>query len=140
MAFSEKDLNSLIEKDPLTRAMFERYASNKRIEFNNKRVIDKKHIEFLLMMPEDLLEADFPSGIFYKNIRRLAAVELFLKGKEPGEEALNAEVAKTIKRGVIGKIKSNELLAKGEINLLRKAIKNKIKKIRGMLAWEKKTE
>ena len=47
LLFSEQKLKTLIEKDPLTRAMFDSYISDKKFDFNHGRIIDKKHINFL---------------------------------------------------------------------------------------------
>jgi len=79
LLFSEEKLRTLIEKDPLTRIMFNNYISNKKIDFDYKKKIDEKHIMFLLMMPEDLLELRLPSKIFYNNLRRLITIEEFFK-------------------------------------------------------------
>lgn len=131
LLFSEKKLRTLVEKDPLTRAMFNSYISNKKIELNYKKTIDEKHIKFLLMMPEDLLELKMPSKIFYDNLRRLITIKQFLKNKELDREIILNQIEKEINIKLLNKIKNNKEINNKEINSLRKVIKEKIKSIRG---------
>lgn len=133
LSFSEKKLKILIEKDPLTKAMFDSYISNKKIELNYKRTIDKKHIRFLLMMPEDLLELKLPSKIFYDNLRRLITMEQFLKNEELYGEAILNQIKKEIDAKLLNKIKNDKEINDKEINSLRKVIKEKINNIMGAI-------
>lgn len=126
LLYDEQKLKILIEKDPLTRAMFNSYISNSKIKLNYKKIIDKNHIEFLLMMPEDLLELKMPSKIFYDNIRRLITIELFLKNRELNRETILNLINKEINIKLLNKIKDNETISGEEINSLRKVIKEKI--------------
>lgn len=129
LLFKEEKLRTLIEKDPLIRTMFNNYISNKKINLNYKRTIDKKHIKFLLMMPEDLLELEMPSKIFYDNLRRLISIEQFLINEELDRIFILNRLKKEIKGDLLSKLKNNELISNEETNSLRKLIKEKIKNI-----------
>ena len=133
LLFNEKKLKTLIEKDPLTRTMFNSYVSNKKIELRYKKIVDEKHIKFLLMMPEDLLELKLPSKIFYDNLRRLITIEQFLKNKKLDREIILKQIKKEINIKLLNKIKNNDEINDKETNLLRKVIKEKIKGIKRMM-------
>lgn len=133
LLFNEKKLRDLIEKDPITRVMLNNYISNKKIDFNYKTKIDKKHILFLLMMPEDLLELSMPSKIVYNNLRRLIAIEEFLRNKNLEREDLLNKIKKEINIKLLDKIKNNEEVNNEEMSILREFIKKKIKNIKKMI-------
>ena len=76
--------------------MFNSYISNKKIKLSQKKTIDEKHIKFLLMMPEDLLELKLPSKIFYSNLRRLITIEQFLRDRELDREAISNQIKNKI--------------------------------------------
>jgi len=133
LLFNEERLRDLIEKDPLTRVMLNNYVSNKKIDFDYKIKIDKKHILFLLMMPEDLLELSMPSKIFYDNLRRLVAIEEFLRNKGLERESLLNKIKKEIDIRLLDKIKNNEEVNNEEMSILRDFIKKKIKKIKKIM-------
>ena len=126
-------LRTLIEKDPLTRVMLNNYVSNKKMDFDYKKKIDEKHIKFLLMMPEDLLELKLPSKTFYDNLRRLITIEQFLRNKELERQDLLNQVKKEINIKLLDKIKNNEEINDGEIDILRRLIRVKIKNIKSMM-------
>lgn len=133
LLFNQEKLNGLIEKDPLTRVMFNNYVSNKKIDFDYKKKTDEKHIMFLLMMPEDLLELRLPGRIFYDNLRRLIAIEEFLKNKDLEREDLLTKIEKEINIKLLNKIKNNEEIDNEEIAVLRNFIKKKIKNIKKIM-------
>lgn len=136
--FNEENLRTLIEKDPLTRVMFNNYISNKKICFDYKKTIDEKHILFLLMMPEDLLELILPSRVFYDNLRRLTTIEEFLRNKDLEREYILNKIKEEIDIKLFNKIKNNEDINHGEINILREFIKKKIKNIKKIMKNEQK--
>ena len=133
LLFNEEKLKSMIEKDPITRVMLNNYISNKKIDFDYKNKIDKKHIKFLLMMPEDLLELKMPSKIIYDNLRRLIAIEEFLRNKDLEREDLLNQIKKKIDIRLLDKIKNNEEVNNEEMNILKEFIKKKIKNIKKMI-------
>lgn len=136
LLFNEQRLKSLIEIDPLIKAMFNNYVSDRKIELNNKRIIDKKHIKFLLMMPEDLLEIEMPSKIFYDNLRRLITIERFLKNKKLDREDILLQLKKEINIKLLDKIKDNKEVSNEEVKSLRGFIKKKIINIKRILKNE----
>jgi hypothetical protein len=133
LLFNEEKLRTLIEKDPLTRVMLNNYVSNRKINFDYKKKIDEKHIMFLLMMPEDLLELRLPSKTFYDNLRRLITIEQFLRNKELERQELLNQVKKEINIKLLDKIKNNEEINSEEVSILREFIKKKIKKIKKIM-------
>src|SRR4030043_318398 len=130
LLFNEKKLRILMEKDPITRVMLNNYISNKKINLDYKKKIDEKHVMFLLMMPEDLLELRLPSKIFYDNLRRLIAIEEFLRNKDLGRQNLLNKIKKEINIKLLDKIKNNKEINDEEIEILRRLIRIKIKNIK----------
>ncbi len=133
LVFNKRELKTLIEKDPLTRAMLNSYVSNKKIEFDYKKTIDENHINFLLMMPEDLLEITLFSRTFYDSLRRLIVIEQFLKDKELDRREILNQIKKDMNPELLTKIKNNAELNSNEIETLRKIMGEKIKKIRKIM-------
>jgi len=133
LLFNDEKLRILMEKDPLVRVMFNNYISNKKIYFDYKKKIDEKHILFLLMMPEDLLELTLPSKVFYDNLRRLTAIEEFLRNKDLEREYLLNKIREEIGIKLFDKIKNNEEINDREISILREFIKKKIKDIKKIM-------
>ncbi|MFH1710808.1 MAG: nucleotidyltransferase domain-containing protein [Nanoarchaeota archaeon] len=113
---------------PLTRNMLGQSVSNKKFNIPEKR-IDKKHIEFLLMMPEDLMKIKVNSRVFYDSIRRLIVIGKFLEGKEKSRENIEKEMAENLGK-MFEKIRDNEEISEKEISEIRKIIKKKLNKIR----------
>ena len=133
LLFNEEKLEKLIKIDPLTKVMLNNYISNKDIKLVYKKIINKKHIKFLLMMPEDLLEINLSSKIFYNNLQRLIAIERFLKNMSLDIKNISFQLEKELDIEILNKIKDNKEINKKEKEILRKKIKKKISDIRGML-------
>lgn len=137
--FGEKKLTELLGICPLTRLMFSRYLSSAETELNKKRrKINIPHLEYLLMMPEDLLEISPNSKIFYDNTRRLVAIERFLKGEEENIEKLNKEVALLLGERLAFRLKENQEINKENLHFIRRVFLEKIKKIKGILHGKKR--
>ncbi len=132
LSFNHEKLKELIEKDPLTRAMFQKYISNKKINLDYKKKINWRHIKILLMMPEDLLELDLPSKIFFDNIRRLMTIERFLYNKDLSRKVILEEMKKNIPLDLFHKIKDNDNIDKSELRILRRIIKEKLIRIKSL--------
>lgn len=126
LLFNEEKLNTLIEKDPLIRTMLNNYISDRKINLSNKRIIDERHIRFLLMMPEDLLELEMSSKIFYDNLKRLIAIERFLKNKKLDRETILAQLKKEVNPKLLNKIEDNKEINDKEIKSLRNLLREKI--------------
>lgn len=133
LLIQESKFNNLLMKCPLTISMFDKYISSERIDLRFKRELDKRHIEFLLMMPEDLLEINVQSKIFLDNIRRLVTIERFLDKKLLNLYDINKDIWGLVNRNLYNRMDSNDLLLKHEIKFIRNIIKLKIKKIKETL-------
>src|SRR3989338_7492930 len=126
LAIEENRFWHLLKSCPLTMAMFSSFICSKPIKISDERVIDKKHIRFLLMMPYDLLEIKLNSRSFFDSLRRLATIERFLKNKSLEMNAINDELKTSINDLLYKKIKNNEEIDKSSIEILRKIIKLKL--------------
>lgn len=136
IAIQEDKLHFLEKNCPLTKSMFYYYISNKEFNPSAERNIDKNHIKFLLMMPEDLLEINIGSKKFYDNIRRLITIKRFLEDKELNPKKINNElelILNKIGTDVISILKNNEQIDEKIIKKLREIIKNKLKDIKNFL-------
>ena len=78
LAIEEKSFNSLVKICPLTRSTLYYFVSNRKFVLPEESIFDKNHINFLLMMPYDLLKINAGSRTFYDNIRRLTTIQRFL--------------------------------------------------------------
>jgi hypothetical protein len=136
LAMKEDAFNRLIKICPLTRSMLSYFISNKELELPEQEY-DKNHIQFLLMMPEDLLKIDAGSRAFYDSLRRLIAIERFLEEKKLDSQEIEQELEKLL--GSLFKvIKENKSISKKQVAEIRKLIKIKLKKInKFMKKWEK---
>ena len=129
-----KILESLLAYCPMTRAMLSAYISDNTNHITtNDKILNKNHIEFLLMMPEDLLTTTLSSKIFLDNLRRLVTIELFLDNKDLGYHNMIKTQQAALGPELYARMKSNDLLFEDEIEEVRKIFKEKIKAIRKKL-------
>lgn len=133
LLFSRDRLKTLVEKDPLIRSMFHSYICNKKMDITYKMVLDAKHIEFLLMMPSDLLEITLSSRVYYDNIRRLVTIQRFLENKSLDRKSISNEIKSMIDAGLLKKMIDNSDVTEKEISALRKIIKEKLDAIRELV-------
>lgn len=136
LAVKKNAFESLVRICPLTRSMLSYFVSNK--EFNlPKAKFDKKHIEFLLMMPQDLLKINAGSRVFYDNLRRLITIERFLKNKNLDSLEIEKELKKLLGLLFIN-MKNNESINDKDIKKIRNLIKLKLKITNKLIRkWEK---
>ena len=130
--YTEKELEDLLIYDPITISIFSIHIGNKKL-IKRKKMIDKMHLKFLLMMPKDLLKIRLPSRIFFDNLRRLETIEKFLKNKSLDIISINGKIKNLIGGDLFKRIKMNEEINKKEIDLFRKIIQNKIRNIEKLL-------
>lgn len=130
MLIQESKFNDLLKICPLTISMFSNYISNKDTSLVIKRKLDKNHIKFLLMMPEDLLEVKVSSKIFLNGIRRLVTIERFLNKKLLDILSINNNVKNLINKNLYNRMNLNEFISENEIKFIRNIIKIKIKNIK----------
>jgi predicted nucleotidyltransferase len=130
LSYSEEKLRELLEIDPMIRSMLFYFVSNKKIEIQKERQIDKKHIEFLLMMPEDLLRINAESRVYFDSLRRLLTIREFLDKKDEDPIWILSKLEKLLGNRLYQKIKNNQQINSNEIRLIRNVMKNQIKLIR----------
>ncbi len=133
ISVNKNKLDYLIKICPLVRGIFHYCVSNKRIIKLPKREIEKNHIMFLLMMPEDILTTTLNSRYFYDSLRRLITIEKFLKEKEQDLRLINKQMEKYLDKDLIKTLINNEILNEKEVDYLRKVIKEKLDYIKRRL-------
>ena len=137
ISFNKEKLKIFIETDPLIRAMFNNYISNKKINLGFNKKINWNHLNFLLMMPEDLLDLEVSSRIYFDNLRRLITIERFLNNKQLSRKIILDEILNILPENLLNRIRSNQPTNNKEIKLIKNIIKEKIKKIRSIKNGEK---
>ncbi|MFH1053593.1 MAG: hypothetical protein V1740_04230 [Candidatus Woesearchaeota archaeon] len=130
---TEDKLKKFVEKDLIMKSMFENFISNIDIQTDYKSILDKNHIEFMLMMPSDLLKIRLESRTFYKTIRRLVTIERGLKNKKLDRKEIVNETDKMIKNDLLEKIRNNKEINNDELRSLRDIIRKKINNIRNLM-------
>jgi len=133
IAIDDKNLKKVLEICPLVRSMLYRFVSNKPFIVQKDTRIDRNHIRFLLMLPEDLLEIELDSKMFYEAIRRLTCIEYFLEDNEIAPDKIDGVLSKTLDNLLLERIKKDEQINNKNIAELRTIIKHKLKKIKGLL-------
>ncbi len=133
MFIPESKFNNLLKICPITSYMLKKHISNRDITLKFKRELNKNHINFLLMMPEDLLEISVSSKVFLNNVRRLIVIEKFLDKKLL---AVDNDLKNLINKSLYERMNSNEFISNNEIEFLRNIIKIKLKKIKEKLKNE----
>jgi predicted nucleotidyltransferase len=129
IAIKEKSLEYLQKSCPLTRSMLYFFVSEKPYSLPKETDLDKDHIRFLLMMPQDLLKLKLSPRIFYDSIRRIITIEKFLEGKEINPIRIEEEIIALIGKPIVQNIRSNEEVPERIIKRLKKIIKTKLDKI-----------
>lgn len=118
---------------PLTRSMLYYFASNSEFKLPKETQINKDHIRFLLMMPEDILTIALKSRVFYDSLRRLLAIERFLEGRSLDPLDTNKEIQTFIGQNLTKDIRNNESINNETIKKLRSIIKSKLNKINNII-------
>jgi len=97
-----------------------------------KKRIDKKHVNFLLMMPQDLLEIEAESRTFYDSLRRVFLIERFLENKSEDSLVVEVELKREIPN-LFEIIKDNKPISKKDIEKLRAILKAKLANIKNLM-------
>ncbi len=130
ISFNEQKLKELLNICPLTRSMLYHHVSNKKFEIPEETQIDKGHLSFLLMMPEDLLKINLNSGVEYYNaLRKLYVIENFLIGKEIPPDKIDFYLEKLVDKRKLILLKEDEGLNENILNGVNVIIKNKLGEI-----------
>ncbi|MBI2575923.1 hypothetical protein HYV84_01815 [Candidatus Woesearchaeota archaeon] len=135
--FTEEQLPNLLRVCPLTRGMFSLFASSMPFSLPTETLRDEKHIEFLIMMPEDLLSVAASPRAFYDALRRVIAIEHFLLGRPLDGASIGKETGKLMGDQVATFLADNESLPELHIAAVRKVIREKIASIRTILGHGK---
>ncbi len=136
LVISPDKFNNLLHICPVTRGMLSNYVSSKPFTPPSKIEIDKNHILFLLMMPEDILDVSVESRVYYDNLRRLIVIERFLKNKKLNFQDIDGEINHLLGSSMRPILEKNELLAKEDVSSIRSKIQKKIFIIERMLKDE----
>ncbi len=138
LAVSDSSFRNLTETCPLIRSMLYFFVSNKPLSLPKKTSLDKKHLNFLLMMPQDLLKINASSRAFYDSLRRLITIQRFLESRSLNALEIEDEL-KTFLKDIFLIAKNNEPLTKKSLDKLRELIKLKLKLIDRLIKkWERK--
>ena len=94
--------------------------------------MNSNQIQYVLMMPEDLLTARLPSKIFLDCLKRLLMIEQFLdyKIENPSPPKLTALAKKTIGEKRYRWMTTNKEFSPQELGHIRILFKQKINRIR----------
>lgn len=138
ISVEKKKLEDLLHICPLTRVMLSKFICNREFAMPEEKAVDKKHIQFLLMMPQDLLEIRLGGRAFFDNIRRLVTIERFLKDKNSDIKEINDDLKRLIEPNLYEQIRHNEEIDDNTILILRKIIRAKLKSIKELLENGKK--
>jgi hypothetical protein len=133
LSIPENKFKNLQKYCPLTRSMLFYFISNKEFKLPKETEINKGHIRFLLMMPEDILKIKVRPRIFYDSIRRLITIERFLGNLSLNSLEINKEIQALISQNIAKDMRNNELIDDKIIKKLKNIIKLKLKKINKIL-------
>jgi len=133
ISISEERFEYLQYSCPLTRSMLSYFVSNKEFNLPEEIKVDKNHIRYLLMTPEDLLKVNPESRTYYDSIRRLITIENFLENKPVDILEISNQLIKVLGETLFFLIKGNEIIEKEQIEFLRGIIKRKLDLIKNRL-------
>jgi hypothetical protein len=133
ISIPENKFKDLQRYCPLTQSMLFYFISNKEFKLPKETEINKDHIRFLLMMPEDILKIKASPKVLYDSIRRLITIERFLQNLSLNSLETNKEIQTLISQKIVKDIRNNELVNSEIIEKLRDIIKLKLKKVNSLL-------
>lgn len=114
---------NLLKICPLTRSMLYYSVSNNRINSLPEKILDKRYLLFLLMLPEDLLDVELNNRIFYEALRRLISIKEFIFGKDIDPRKIDDEISKMFGKYLTNKMRENEMLDSSDVKRIRKSMK-----------------
>lgn len=128
-----------LKTSPLMRSMMSHFVSNEKFSVPRERELDKNHILYLLMGPEDILKTDFEKGrIYYDQIRKLDIIERFLHNDEEDMLEINKNIENELGTKMLERLKKDEFIGKKDIDFLREIINKRLNKIKKEVKWERK--
>jgi len=137
---NKENLLKTLEICPVTRGMLYYFVSNGEFKVSGETKLDIKHLRYLLMMPEDLLNVNLDSGrAYYDALRKLVTVEGFLQGKKIAPDEVDGELLEEISDKALQRIKENSIVNGHIIEGIQEIIDKKLKKIHELIKkWENK--
>lgn len=131
LEISEEKFEYLQKSCPLTRSMLYFYISNKSFNLSTNMLVDKNHIKFLLMMPQDIISLDIPldSRVYYDSLRRLISIERFLDSKDQNPISIEEDLINILGNSIYSVLKSSSKLNENLLKKTKEIIKNKLYKI-----------
>ncbi|MBI5065720.1 hypothetical protein HZA97_05785 [Candidatus Woesearchaeota archaeon] len=133
LTIGKDNLEKLLKICPLTRSMFNNFISNKEFLATYEKIIDKNHLQMLLMMPEDLLEIELNSRVYFDNLRRLITIKNFLLNKNLNREKISEELKDILGEKLYCFTKKDEKLSSETISTIQKQLSKKIKEIKQLI-------
>ena len=133
LSIKKDNLEKLLKICPLTKSMFEIFASNKELKPSYEKIIDKNHLLMLLMMPEDLLEIDVNSRVYYDGLRRAITIRNFLINKSLSSKKVNEEVENILGSEIFQLLRNNELIDNKTLQTVRERIREELNKINKLI-------
>lgn len=133
ITLQKNSFEDLIKYCPLTRGMLYFFVSNKEFMFPKKTELNKNHIKFLLMMPEDILNITLNPRVFYDSLRRLLTIERFLENQPLNPLDINKKIITLLGENLALNLRQNEPINDNIIKKLRDIIKLKLNNIYSIL-------
>ncbi len=127
------ELEKQIRICPLIRGMIYSSVSNKEIKGLPNRDINNNHIRFLLMLPEDVINVDINSKMFYDSLRRTLVIKSFLKNIDISMKDVSDKIISLIGEHLYNKIRKNEIIKRQENNMIKGVIRDRLKIINNLL-------
>lgn len=129
LSINQDKFKQIQEYDPIMRSMLYYFVSNKPFKLSKKTQINKEHLKFLLMMPEDLLKIDLNSRVYYDCLRRLISIENFLEKEQIDPINIEEDIKKILNIEILKDIKKDKEISKEIRNKIRNKIKKSLEKI-----------
>ena len=134
IAIPEERFVEILKICPMTRSMMQYFASDKEFKLPVKSEMDSNHIEFLLMMPEDLLKLNISGGrVYFDAVRRLITIGRFMEGKLLDSIVIDSELKIILGKAFYDLSKRNESFSEKALENVREIIRREIERIRKRL-------
>src|SRR3989344_2132170 len=138
ISISKEKLELQFRIDPIFRNIIYSSISNKNIDDLPDIEIDERHIRYLMMLPNDVLDVDVNTEMLYNALRKIIVIENFLRNKNIASENFSNELIKLINNKLYIKIIKKDILNKQAPKSIKEVIKNKLKIIGRLLKNGKK--
>lgn len=141
LSVKKDELMKTLKICPVTRSMLNYFVSNKELKISPTVRLDKNHLNYLLMMPEDLLKAKFDNGrVYYEALRKLLSIKGFLQGKEIAPDKIDSELLKIIDSRILQRLKDNLIINDFVVEKVQGIIGEELKEIYRLIKqWEKES-